>query len=47
MVRAQRAVLILRSRPKAGVAKDGGSWFETRRVAALLTMRRIVVRENG
>jgi len=36
--------LILRSPPKAGVSKDEGlfgktSWFETRRCAALLTMR--------
>jgi hypothetical protein len=35
--------LILRSRAKRGVSKDGrersASWFETRRFAALLTMR--------
>jgi hypothetical protein len=32
-------ILILRSRPKAGVSKDEASWFETRRCATLLTMR--------
>jgi hypothetical protein len=34
-----KVCLILRSRPKAGVSKDGASWFETRRFATLLTMR--------
>jgi hypothetical protein len=33
------SILILRSRPKAGVSKDEFSWFETRRFATLLTMR--------
>ncbi len=32
-------ILILRSRAKRGVSKDEDSWFETRRFAALLTMR--------
>jgi len=31
--------LILRSRAKRGVSKDEALWFETRRFAALLTMR--------
>jgi hypothetical protein len=33
------SVLVLRSRSKTGVSKDEASWFETRRCAALLTMR--------
>jgi hypothetical protein len=32
-------LLILRSRAKRGVSKDVASWFETRGLAALLTMR--------
>jgi hypothetical protein len=31
--------LILRGRPKVGVSKDVATWFETPRVARLLTMR--------
>ena len=41
MIPALKSVsaLILRSRPQVGVSKDGATWFETRRCAALLTMR--------
>ena len=44
MAAATHRVLILKSDPKGRVSKDEGtimktSWFETRRSAALLTMR--------
>ena len=43
MIPTRTEDLILRNRAKRGVSKDGrecsASWFETRRFAALLTMR--------
>ncbi len=43
MASATNSALILRSRAKRGVSKDGvglgASWFETRNFVALLTMR--------